>query len=52
MRKAGHQGRAGEHGTFLNMNRVVDNFGGRIPMLPHHAAEDRKVLHPKHRSII
>ena len=41
----------GEHGTFLKMNNVQENFG-RTPMLPHHDADHAKKLHPKHLHLI
>jgi hypothetical protein len=41
----------GVHGTFLKMNNVKENFG-RVPMLPHHDAEQAKKLDKKHHHII
>ena len=48
---AKHHPKFGEHGTFLKMNHIEENFG-RVPMLPHHAADGDKKLHPKHHHII
>jgi hypothetical protein len=41
----------GEHGTFLKMHNVQENFG-RTPMLPHHAADADKKLDKRHFHII